>query len=121
MQFFKFRINMNNDENFNLYEKALKENPLYPAEECYIQVTKLIDDSIIRLYDSIDNYIFQDIDYSKVVSNMPQWVADAGISPELSCSKDWYEKLRGNTTHPIFGKFLYHYDLWSRLQPYRID
>lgn len=57
---------MNNDENFNLYEKALKENPLYPAEECYIQVTKLIDDSIIRLYDSIDNYIFQDIDYSKV-------------------------------------------------------
>lgn len=74
---------MNNDENFNLYEKALKENPLYPAEECYIQVTKLIDDSIIRLYDSIDNYIFQDIDYSKVVSNMPQWVADAGISPEL--------------------------------------
>ena len=86
MQFFKFRINMNNDENFNLYEKALKENPLYPAEECYIQVTKLIDDSIIRLYDSIDNYIFQDIDYSKVVSNMPQWVADAGISPELSCN-----------------------------------
>ena len=29
---------MNNEENFNLYEKAIKENPLYPAEECYIQI-----------------------------------------------------------------------------------
>lgn len=106
---------MKKDEDFNLYEKALKENPLHPAEECYIQIEKLINDSIIRLYNSIDNYIFQDIDYSIVVSHMPQWVADAGISPELSCSKDWYEKLRGNTTHPIFGRFLYHYDLWSKV------
>lgn len=28
---------MKKDEDFNLYEKALKENPLHPAEECYIQ------------------------------------------------------------------------------------
>ena len=106
---------MKNDEDVSIYEKTLKENPLYPVEECYIQTEKLIDNSITSLYDSIGNYIFQDIDYSIVVSHMPQWVVDAGISPELSCSKDWYEKIRGNTTHPIFGKFLYHYDLWSKV------
>lgn len=33
---------MKKDEDFNLYEKALKENPLHPAEECYIQIEKLI-------------------------------------------------------------------------------
>lgn len=96
-------------------KKTLKENPLYPVEECYIQIEKLIDDSITSLYDSIGNYIFQDIDYSIVVSNMPQWIAGVGISSELSCSKDLYEKLRGNTTHPIFGKFLYYYDLCSKV------
>lgn len=106
---------MKNDEDFSLYEKTLMENPLCPVEECYAQIEKLINDSIIRLYDSIDNYIFQDIDYSIVISNMPQWVADAGISPELSCTKDWYEKLRRKGAHPIFGRFLYHYDLWSKI------
>ena len=51
---------MKNDEDVSIYEKTLKENPLYPVEECYIQTEKLIDNSITSLYDSIGNYIFQD-------------------------------------------------------------
>ena len=46
---------------------------------------------------------------------MPQWVTDAGVSPELNCTKDWYEKLRRRETHPIFGRFIYHYDLWGKV------
>lgn len=97
------------------YEQAEKENPLYPVDECCSHIEMVIDDSIIRLYHSIDNFIFQDIDYSRVISNMPQWVADGGISPELNCTKDWYEALRRKVTHPIFSRFIYHYDLWSKI------
>jgi hypothetical protein len=108
---------MNNNEDFDLdaYEKAEKEQPLYPVEECCHKIEYVIDDSIICLYHSIDNFIFQDIDYSRVISNMPKWVADAGVSPELNCTKDWYEKLRRRETHPIFGRFIYHYDLWGKV------
>lgn len=108
---------MNNEDDFDweAYEKAVREAPLYPAEQCYRLIEKVIDDSIIRLYDSIDNFLFQDIDYARVISIIPQWVADAGISPELRCSKEWYEKLRRNETHPIFSRFIYHYDLWGKI------
>lgn len=43
------------------YEQAEKENPLYPVDECCSHIEMVIDDSIIRLYHSIDNFIFQDI------------------------------------------------------------
>ena len=56
---------MNNEDDFDweAYEKAVREAPLYPAEQCYRLIEEVIDDSIIRLYDSIDNFIFQDILY----------------------------------------------------------
>lgn len=45
----------------------------------------------------------------------PLWVADCGISPENSCSKDTYEKFRKRATHPVFGRLIYYYDLWSKM------
>lgn len=97
------------------HKKAVKEHSLYPAEQCYRHIEEIIDGSIIRLYQSIDNFIFQDIDYSKVRSIMPQWVSDAGVGPELACTKVAYEALRRNASHPIFSKFVYHYDLWGKV------
>ena len=69
--------------------------------------------SIIGLYDSIDAFLFQDIHLEKVISNMPKWVCDEGISPEGSCSKEFYEKFRQKAHHPVFSTFIYYYDLWS--------
>ena len=108
-------MNINEDFDWDAYEKAEKDQPLYPVEECCRQIEAVLDDSIIRLYDSIDNFIFQDIDYGLVISNMPKWIVDGGISPELNCTKEWYEKLRRKETHPIFSRFIYHYDLWSKV------
>lgn len=105
---------MNTNKDFD-YGQAEKELPLHPVDECCSQIEMVIDGSIIRLYHSIDNFIFQDIDYSRVISYMPQWVADGGISPEVNCTKDWYETLKRKATHPIFGRFIYHYDLWSKV------
>lgn len=103
------------DLNMKTYEKTLEERPLHPVEQCYSNIKEIINDSIISLYNSIDNFIFQDIDYSKVRSVMPRWVSDAGVSPDLICTKVEYETLRRNAKHPIFGKFLYHYDLWGKI------
>lgn len=88
---------------------------LNPVEACCNHIRDLIDDSIILLYEAIESYIFQDVNYEKVVSNIPRWVFDAGISPELRCSKDFFEKLKQKAIHPIFGKFIYYNDLCGKL------
>lgn len=108
-------IIMDDEFDFAAYEKALKDDPMYPVNDCIALIETVMDDSIIRLYMSIDNYLFQDIHFDKVISNMPKWVCDEGISPEGGCTKDFYEQLRKKATHPIFGRFIYYYDLWSLL------
>ena len=40
-----------------------------------------------KLHNCIREFIFQRIDYGKVDSFMPQWIADCGISPELALLK----------------------------------
>lgn len=104
----------NNDIfDFTEYEKAMRESPLYPVEECIKMLESTSEINIIGLYYSIDNFLFQDIDYSMVVSLIPKWVADEGISPEGSCTKDFYDTMRRKASHPVFGRFIYHYELWS--------
>lgn len=85
------------------------------VEKCCHYITQVINDSIMKLYYAIDDFIFQDIDYGKVVSRMPMWVSDAGIFPESTFSKDVYEKLKNKSSHPIFEKFIYHTDLCGKL------
>lgn len=104
-----------NDYDFDVgvYEKAIAEDSLRPVHECRELLEELSDVNIIGLYDRIDAFIFQDIHFVKVISNMPQWVCNVGISPEGRCSKEFYEKLRLKATHPVFNKFIYYYDLWS--------
>lgn len=101
--------------NTNLDWDVHKKQSLYPMEECCKQIEFVIENTIINLYDSIDNFIYQDIDYNQVLANIPQWVTSAGIYPELNCTKEWYEKLRRKETHPIFGRTIYYYDLWSKV------
>ncbi len=72
---------------------------------CYDKIRHLIGYNIDRLYTSIDNFLFQDIDYS-MISFMPIWVADAGISAESGCSKDFYEKMRTSFSHPYLNTIL---------------
>lgn len=106
---------MNDDDiDMEAYEKFVKEAPLYPIEECFRMIEN-VENSIIGLYESIDHFLFQDIDYSCVASNMPQWIINAGISPESNYTKEKYEQLKISGTHPIFGRFIYHYDIWSKI------
>lgn len=103
----------NDDFDFAEYESTVRESPLYPVEECVKMLEETSENNIIGLYDSIDNFLFQDIDYGIVVSLIPKWVADEGISPEGCCTKDFYDTQRRIAAHPVFGRFIYHYELWS--------
>jgi len=86
-----------------------------PAEQCYQHIRKVIDKDIIILFDSIEKFIFQNVDHGLILSLIPQWVVDYGISPELNSNKDLYEKLRCRATHPIFGRCIYFYDLLGKV------
>ncbi len=101
------------DFDFEEYEKALKSKPDYILDQCYDMIMHISEDSIISLYTSFDNFLFQDIDYRKVISIMPKWVADTGISPESACDKDSFEKLKSTFSHPYLNRFIYYYDVWS--------
>lgn len=91
------------------------EDPRYPLNECVDVIERIIDDNIIRLYMSIDDFIFQDIHFHKIASNMPMWILNEGIGAEGLCTRDYYESLRRQSSHPIFGRFVYYYDLWSKI------
>lgn len=98
---------------FEEYEKAIKSKPDYILDQCYDMIMHISEDSIISLYTYFDNFLFQDIDYGKVISIIPKWVADTGISPESACDKDSFEKLKSTFSHPYLNSFLYYYDVWS--------
>lgn len=95
----------------DLYEEMVLNKDNDPVEKCCKLIESISEDSIINLYTSIDNFLFQDVDFEKVISAMPKWVCDEGISPEGTGSKDWFEKVRKNASHPIFNRFIYYYDL----------
>lgn len=101
------------DFDFEEYEKTLKSKPDYILDQCYDMIMHISEDSIISLYTSFDNFLFQDIDCGKVISIMPKWVADTGISPESACDKDSFEKLKSTFSHPYLNRFIYYYDVWS--------
>lgn len=85
------------------------------VEEYRQQLNHVMEFSCDKLHNSIREFIFQRIDYSKVDSFMPQWIIDCGISPELSTSKDAYEKFKRHTNyHPIFGLYIYYFDIWCK-------
>lgn len=101
------------DFDFEEYEKALKSKPDYILDQCYDMIMHISEDSIIRLYTYFENFLFQDINYGKVISIIPKWVADTGISPESACDKESYEKWKSAFSHPYLIRFIYYYDVWS--------
>lgn len=84
-------------------------------EKCFSLIEHISEDTIIRLYDAIEDYLYQSIHYEKVISNIPFWVAEAGCTPEVPISKEMYEQNKQAASHPIFKKIIYHYDIWNIL------
>lgn len=70
-----------------------------------------ITEEIVPLYDEIENYFFQDVDFQKIKYILPKWVIDAGRCPESTCSKVMFEKIYRELNDPITNRCLHWYDL----------
>ena len=73
-------------------EKA-KDKTIEKLQALYQQIEDLSEE-VVPLYDVIENYFFQEVDYQVLKSVVCQWMTDAGRSPESEMDKETYEKLR---------------------------
>lgn len=83
--------------------KALLEAPMRQIEE--------LTEMVVPLYDVIEDYFFQDVDYRQLEPMLPQWIADSGRSPESAMRKEEYEKLRQVYNDPLSNRIIHWYDV----------
>lgn len=96
--------------------KTAKEIEKVKEESCellnavYQQIVNLSEE-VVPLYDDIENYFFQDVEYQKLKSVICQWMTDAGRSPESGMDKDTYEKLRKVYSDPLSNRIIHWADV----------
>ena len=76
-------------------------------------------EDIVPLYDVIEDYFFQDIDYHKISPMLPLWMSDAGHSPESPIDKDTYEKMRGVYNDPMSNRIIHWADVQAVLAAFQ--
>ena len=74
------------------------------------QFLSQIQDNCIITHDNIRNQIFNDIDFSVIVSSIPSWILDGGNSAESPLSKTLFEKLINKNNNVLTNKLLFYYD-----------
>ena len=87
-----------------------KERSLEMLQSLYKEIENLVED-IVPLYDDIENFFFQDVDYQALKSVVPQWMTDAGRSPESGMDKEIYEKLRQVYKDPLSNRIIHWADV----------
>lgn len=87
-----------------------KERSLEMLQFLYKEIENLVED-IVPLYDDIENFFFQDVDYQALKSVVPQWMTDAGRSPESGMDKETYEKLRQVYKDPLSNRIIHWADV----------
>ena len=70
-----------------------KEQSRIKLKALYQMITDLAE-QIVPIYDVIENYFFQDVDYQKLKYLIPTWMVEAGQSPESLMTKGEYEQAR---------------------------
>lgn len=69
------------------------------------------DYEIVFVYDSIQEFLFPDLDFYKIVGSVSPWVIEAGISPESPIKGDTYNELRKSCKSKIINRLLHWYDM----------
>jgi len=70
-----------------------------------------LSENTVPVYDVIEDYFFQDIDYPRLQPNLPIWMADAGCSPESPCSKVYYDSLRQTYNDSLSNRIIHWFDV----------
>ena len=84
----------------------------------YDSIMALAEDTV-PLYDRIEDYFFQDIDYRCVVEELPPWMIDAGRSPESPLDKQTYEDLRSIYNDSASNRVIHWIDVQGLLNAFQ--
>lgn len=63
------------------------------------------------LYDAIEEFFFQDVNYQRIKSIIPLWMLDAGRSPESCLDKGLFEQLCSVYNDPISNRIIHWADV----------
>lgn len=74
---------------------------------------------VVPLYDVIEDYLFQDLDYQRLKSFIPLWMIDAGRSPESMMDKERYEQLRSMFNDPVSNRIIHWADMQGVLNAFQ--
>lgn len=95
--------------------KAASEATL---RQVYEKITVLTE-STVGLYDVIEDYFFQDVDFQMIQGTVSQWMADAGRSPECSWDRLLYDKVRQVYNDPLSNRVLHWFDVQNLLSAFQ--
>lgn len=90
--------------------EKVKSESLDKLKALYQQIVDLSEE-VVPLYDDIEDYFFQEVDYQVLKSVICQWMTDAGRSPESGMDKDTYEKLRQVYNDPLSNRIIHWADV----------
>lgn len=79
-------------------------------QRLYETIYNLSEDTV-SLYDRIEDYFFQDIDFQMIQGTLSLWMADAGRSPESGMSRVSYDKCRQIYNDPVSNRVIHWYDV----------
>lgn len=79
-------------------------------QRLYDAIYNLSEDTV-TLYDRIEDYFFQDIDFQRFQGTLSLWMADAGRSPESGMNRVGYDKCRQIYNDPISNRIIHWYDV----------
>lgn len=102
----------------NISKDKAKKNSISMLKALYHQIADTAE-SVVPLYDAIEDFFFQDVDYQKIKSIIPLWMVEAGRSPESGFDKGLYEQLRSMYNDPISNRIIHWADVQGILAAFQ--
>ena len=78
-----------------------------------------LKESTVGLYDVIEDYFFQDVDFQMIQGAVSQWMADAGRSPECSWDRLLYDKVRQVYNDLLSNRVIHWFDVQNLLSAFQ--
>lgn len=102
--------------------KAAKVAAESTLSQLYDKITSLVE-CAEGLNGIIENYFFQDVDFQMIRGAVPQWMAEAGLSPECSWNRQLYDKVRQVYNDSLSNRLVHWFDVQNLLSAFqnRVD
>ncbi len=97
---------------------AAKESSTVMLLQLYEKITVLSENTVL-LYDIIEDFFFQDVDFQMIQGTVSQWMADAGRSPECYWDRLLYDKVRQVYNDPLSNRVLHWFDVKNQLSAFQ--